>query len=192
MSLLIDAPHVRPPQRPPFRFTPEDVEHFVQTVVDLRRGVDLLLERGDINRRRLGFVGWSFGSVVAGILAGVEHRLRAYALLSGGGSESRFLRRTLASHPQAGPVVAAGKLDPYLAAMRRVDPELYVSHAFPAALLLQNGSADANVPLVEVLALFEASSDPKLLRWYDAGHELSDAARRDRLEWLSEQLLLSS
>jgi len=45
VSLLIDAPNERIPARSVFSFTPRDKDDLIQAVVDLRRGVDLLIER---------------------------------------------------------------------------------------------------------------------------------------------------
>jgi len=39
--------------------------------------------------------------------------------------------------------------------------------------------------------LTEAASEPKKAQSYDAGHELDDAARKDRLAWLRGELGLS-
>jgi uncharacterized protein len=39
--------------------------------------------------------------------------------------------------------------------------------------------------------LTEAASEPKKAESYDAGHELDDAARKDRLAWLRDELGLS-
>jgi hypothetical protein len=45
VALLIDAPHARSPDRSIFNFTDQDRNDFIQAVVDLRRGVDLLVAR---------------------------------------------------------------------------------------------------------------------------------------------------
>ena len=39
---------------------------------------------------------------------------------------------------------------------------------------------------------FEAASEPKEIRWYDAGHFLNEQARQDRMAWLGERLGLCS
>lgn len=36
----------------------------------------------------------------------------------------------------------------------------------------------------------EKASNPKLVKFYDAGHALNDEARRERAEWLQKQLKL--
>jgi len=53
-------------------------------VVAVRRAIDLLSQRKDVDPDRIGFVGWSSGSHTGGILAGVEPRLQAIVLMSGG------------------------------------------------------------------------------------------------------------
>jgi uncharacterized protein len=64
----------------------------------------------------------------------------------------------------------------------------YVGHAAPAALLLQNALRDATFTEQDANDLYQAASDPKVIRWYDADHNLNDQARRDRDEWLLQQL----
>jgi hypothetical protein len=55
-------------------------------------------------------------------------------------------------------------------------------------LFLQFGRKDT-YPNEEMQILYaKAASSPKLVKTYDAGHELNDEARRDRAEWLREQI----
>lgn len=53
-------------------------------VVAARRAVDVLEQRPDVDADRIAFVGWSAGARAGAILAGVEPRLRALVLISGG------------------------------------------------------------------------------------------------------------
>jgi len=55
----------------------------VQTVIDLRRAVDVVLSRPGVDPKRIGFVGHSFGATWGGVLAGVEKRIKAYVLMAG-------------------------------------------------------------------------------------------------------------
>ena len=50
------------------------------------REVDLLAARPDVDEKRLGFVGFSFGATLGGILAGVERGIKAYALMGTAGT----------------------------------------------------------------------------------------------------------
>jgi dienelactone hydrolase len=47
-----------------------------QTVVDLRRGIDYLITRDDIDPDRIGIMGGSLGGWIGTILAGVEPRIK--------------------------------------------------------------------------------------------------------------------
>jgi dienelactone hydrolase len=52
-------------------------EQFVSDVIAVRRAVDLLRSRPDVDPDRIGLVGWSYGARVAAVLAGAEPRIRA-------------------------------------------------------------------------------------------------------------------
>lgn len=89
VSISIDAPWARPE---PWKTEDEgghithpevDRDIYVQTVVDLRRAVDILLSRNDVDPKRIGFVGHSYGATWGGVLAGVEKRIRTYVLMAG-------------------------------------------------------------------------------------------------------------
>ena len=94
ISLAITAPFARSsrtgiPQG--LNFDEHDRDEQIQLIVDLRRGVDLLLSHPDIAKNRLGYVGVSYGGAMGGLLAGVETRIKAYALVVGdGGLVSHF------------------------------------------------------------------------------------------------------
>src|SRR5687768_1248749 len=97
VSLLIDAPFSRSGESKrefdPTVTHPEiDRDIYIQTVIDLRRGVDLLLSRSDIDSRHIGFIGHSFGAHTGALLAGVERRIKAYVIMAGAPSLTEFLR----------------------------------------------------------------------------------------------------
>ena len=56
----------------------------IRDVIAMRRAVDLLTERPDVDPDRIGFVGWSAGARAGAILAGVEPRFHSLVLVSGG------------------------------------------------------------------------------------------------------------
>lgn len=161
----------------------------IQTVVDLRRGVDLLCSRKEIDPQRLGYIGASFGGTIGGVLAGVEHRVKAYCLLVGIGSLGDFLLES--PHPtprKARTALGSEQIRRSLAILDDVQPIHYIGHAAPSALLFQNGRQDAFMPVRSVQRFFEAASEPKKLLWYDAGHGLDAEAFLDRAAWLQEQI----
>ena len=150
----------------------------VRDTVAVRRALDLLAARPDVDRERLGFLGWSAGARTGAVLAGVEPRLDALVLMSGG----------------AAPVAqyAAQAPAPLRPTVRRllgeVDPLRHISRARPEELLLQNGRQDEVVPREALEAVVAAAPAGTDVRWYDAGHELDVAAYRQQLAWLAERL----
>ncbi len=191
--LLIDAPFSRPGRvgGDTLRMDERDRAEQIQLIVDLRRGIDLLLARPDVDPRRLGYMGVSYGGAMGGLLAGVEKRLVAYALIVGdGGLVSHFSGPEAEYNPL--PALPPEQARRWLAAMEPIEPLRFVGSAAPARLLFQNGRQDTLVPPSHARAYQEAGSEPKTIRWYDAGHHLGDQAARDRHDWLAAQLGLAA
>jgi len=71
-----------------------------------------------------------------------------------------------------------------------LDQGKYVSHAAPAFVFLQ--FANQEKFLTPELAQKHAAivSEPKQVRFYEAPHSLNAEARRDRIQFLTEQLKL--
>lgn len=180
-ALLIDAPYARQPVRPVFSFTEKDRDDLIQATVDLRRGIDLLLSRPDIDPGRIGCVGFSYGASAVAMLTGAENRIKATILWAASSNLTDFLRGQAKS-------VSEDRLKGFLDAMQVIDPIHHVGQASPSSILFQNGRFDKNAPEKDVKALFGAASEPKQMAWYDAGHHLDGKACQDRYEWMREQL----
>lgn len=194
VSLLIDAPFSRAGDSKrefdPTVTKPEaDRDIYVQTVIDLRRGVDLLVSRSDVDPKRIGFVGHSYGAHTGAVLAGVERRVKAYVIMAGAPSLTEFLRTsTLPAIVKTRDSLTKEQRESYFSTLAAVDPINYIGHVAPAALFFQFGKADS-YPTEETAKLYsERASKPKLVKFYDAGHALNDEARRDRAAWLRDQI----
>lgn len=192
VSLLIDAPFSRGDRKGgnPIRFDEQDRKEQIQLIVDLRRAVDLLVARPDVDPKRLGYLGISFGGAMGGLLAGVEKRLTAFALVVGdGGLVSHFT----GADDTDGPVqqMPKDRISRWLGLMEPIEPIRFVGRAAPAHLLFQNGHQDQLVPPADGKAYQEAGSEPKTVMWYDAGHGLNKQAVQDRHRWLAEKLGLA-
>lgn len=83
--LTISAPSARIAGRDWITFTPLDREEQIQLMVDLRRGVDLLSQHEKVDPSRIGYIGYSYGAAMGGLLAGIEPRIKAYGLMVGDG-----------------------------------------------------------------------------------------------------------
>lgn len=180
-SLLIDPPHVRPRGPTLITCTQRDRGPFIQYVVEVRRGIDVLSSRPEIDDNRIGDVGFSFGSTIAGVLSGVDRRLHAVVIESGRAYHTGYLRTACSTTPKR-------KLRAYLRQLAFTNPIRYVPHAAPTALLIQNGTRDPFTPRREALALQQAASQPKTVRWYPGSHELTPAAYADRDQFLEQEL----
>ena len=152
----------------------------VADVIAVRRAVDLLRSLPQVDPRRIGFVGWSLGARIGAILAGVEPRIRAFVLMSGGATPvSTYVAR------------APAALRPEVRrALTAIDPLRWFARARPGTILLEDGRKDAVVPRSALLALARAAPRGTALRWYPAPHDLSAAAYRDQLDWLARKLAI--
>jgi dienelactone hydrolase len=194
VSLLIDAPFSRAGESKrdfdPTVTKPEaDLDIYIQTVVDLRRGVDLLLSRSDVDPKRIGFVGHSYGAHTGASLAGVEKRIKAFVIMAGAPSLTEFLRTsTIPAIVETRNTLTKEQQGNYFGTLASVDPINYIGYVAPSALFLQFGKRDAYPSEEQAILYAEAASNPKFVKFYDAGHELNDEARRDRAEWLRKQI----
>jgi dienelactone hydrolase len=181
VGLAIDDAFVRatgPEPTDPVKRLERERDLTAQTVVDLRRGIDVLASLPQVDGKRIGFVGYSGGAKIGAILAGVEPRIRAFDLMSGGAAQvSTFV----AAAPQS-------LRAPVRRVLGEVDPLAYVGRAHPAALFFQDGLDDTVVPHNQLVALAAAGSKPKIVRWYPADHALDAQAFRDQLSWLGREL----
>jgi dienelactone hydrolase len=150
----------------------------VRDAVAVRRGLDLLERRADVDPQRLGYLGWSAGARTGAVLAGIEPRLDAIALMSGGAAP-------VAQYAAQAPAALRPEVHRLL---DQVDPLRLIAEAKPGTLLLQNGRQDSVVPRAALEALVAAAPIESDVRWYDAGHDLNLAAYRDQLAWLAERL----
>ena len=179
-ALALDPPHVRS-IGPRFRCRLSDRKAYIQYVVELRRAVDLLSARPEVDPNRLGYTGFSYGAVVGGTLSGIDHRIKAFALQSGGPRFSLVQRNQCTQ-------LSRKRLAAYVRALRFSDAINYVGHAAPSALLFQNGTRDPLYTRKSIRRYFAAASRPKTLRWYRAGHALTPRANADRDAFLRSQL----
>jgi cephalosporin-C deacetylase-like acetyl esterase len=189
--VAVDAPFARR-NAVPLSFTAMDRTDMVQLIVDLRRAVDLLLARPDVDPARIAYVGLSFGGATGGLFAGVDSRPAAYVLsVADGGAVSYFT--TVDGLPE-GPLeeLPARERERWLQDMRTVQGIRWVGRARPGSILFLNGRQDVYVPPAKAEALHRAAGPSHTVRWYDAGHKLPEAAWQDIFHWLHERVGLDA
>ena len=137
----------------------------VQEIVDLRRGLDLLEHRDDVDCSSIAFFAISAGTRVGLIAAAIEPRYRAVVLVGSGLVES------------------PSRLPP------EINPGFFAQHIATPKLML-SGRYDEVLPYESsILPLYELFPEPKHMVTYDGGHSPSfDVAIPVITNWLDENL----
>lgn len=189
ISLLTDGPIARPghieSKDPLDERTALD---FLQQVIDMRRGVDLLLARNDVDPKRIAYVGHSYNANVGALLSGLDKRFKAFVLMAG--SMSDQLSQDTPEFREFRQKVGPEKLDALIARYSFLDQGKFVSHAAPAVVLLQFAAQEKFLTPERAKQHGAIVSEPKIFKLYDAPHALNAEARRDRIQFLIEQLKL--
>jgi len=199
VTICLDAPFARR-QETPLTFTPQDSVDQVQFIVDLRRGVDYLAGRSDVDAARIGYIGNSFGGATGTLLVGVEPRIKAAVLrVADGGWVSHFSDPCTADLVGTaavtgcitflGPLAeeSAADRDRWLRAVLPIEGIRFIGGS-KAKLLLQNGEQDPLVPPPQARRLKGATPEGTVQEWYPSGHRLPNAALLSGLGFLNTHL----
>jgi dienelactone hydrolase len=165
------------------------VTDLIQSIVDMRRGADVLLSRRDIDPHRLAYVGHSYNAAVGAFLSGIDKRFKAFVLMAGALSDEVDMKSD--EFKQFRQKVGPEKMDAFAAKYAWLDPGKFVSHAAPAAVFLQYATQEDFLTPARAKEYESIVSEPKQMKLYDAPHALNAEARRDRIAFLTEQLKLS-
>jgi dienelactone hydrolase len=189
VSLLTDGPVARPGHVKSEDPLDERIAtDFIQQVIDMRRGVDVLLGRKDVDPKRIAFVGHSYNANVGALLSGVDRRFKAFVLMAG--SMSDELTQNTREFQEFRTRIGPEKLDAFVAKYSYLDQGKYVSHAAPAVVFLQFATQEKFLTPERAKQHAALVSEPKRIKFYDAPHSLNAEARRDRIAFLTEQLRL--
>jgi dienelactone hydrolase len=186
--IYVDPPSFRPQDIGPrgiLTFTEQDREEQIQLIIDLRRGIDLLMARPDVDPERIAYLGVSYGGAMGGLLAGIEHRAQAYVLIVGDGGfvthETSPENLTMSLNEFSEEYKA------WIDAMWPVEPIHYVNHASPTPLLFQNAVRDQFVNVEDAIRFQDMASEPKQVIWYESEHwPLPDEVVIDNARWLQQ------
>jgi dienelactone hydrolase len=192
-SLLIEGVFNRPGGAPDDPRHPDKSKPgYIQLVTDIRRGVDLLQSRPEVDGKRIAYVGHSYGATWGGALAGVEPRIRAHVLMVG---LPQF--GDLSDNKLAWEGLTRGRspeqIQAHIRAFAPLEPKNFVGLAPPATVMFQFAREDRYVTPGLARIYWEAAREPKLQQWYDTSHELTDPrALVDRDRFLEKQLSLKA
>ena len=184
VSLLIDAPSERPVGwRRSFNSLSDsdnDREIHIQAVIDIRRGIDLLAARADVDGNRIAYVGHGYGANWGAILSSIEPRLRRFVLVAGFSSLAELMESDDPEWANMRYALGSERSARYRASISVVDPIRFTSFWAGAPILFQFGRFDQFVSraMAERVGAFDpASAENHLLRCRPRGER---SARYDR------------
>lgn len=147
----------------------------IQTIIDLRRAVDYLETRPEIDTEKIGYVGGSMGGILGAIFIGVEPRVKVAALLVAGGNMSLMIRESqhhtmpsIREHLET-QGISYEELQEFL---DPVDPINLIANFSPRPVVFHLGRYDRIVPTEAGEQLYRMAGEPKSVYWYDSGHDL--------------------
>ena len=172
-SLAIDeyGQGERTPDKPSVRSQAEEIATTIrQSSLDVRRGLDYLATRPDISKERTGLAGISLGAIIGTVAAGVDPRIKATALISGGGDWGLILKTLSANRTEVGGRSTAAlrglDWDRITVLLAAQDPLTFAPHIAPRPFLMLGGRKDTVIVVPAQQELFEAARDPKQIVWF--------------------------
>lgn len=191
IGIMIDAPYWRPDVPPPAKGKEAEAERdgYIQMVVDLRRAIDLLVARKDVDPERIGYVGHSLGATWGVPLAAAEKRIRVLVLMGGlpkvppdWDDDSFYQQAQRATTPRA-------EFDKEAAVLGPIEPEKFGANTGPAKVYFQWAQHDMYISRQSADEYFDAVAGPKQQKKYFTSHEFNDAeSKSDRRSWLMHAL----
>jgi dienelactone hydrolase len=179
VSLLVDALWSAPGWYQA-RIPEADFAASIAQAKSLVRALSLLSAEPGVDGARLGVVGHDYGAMHAILAGAVEHRPRAWVLVTATPHFSDWAFY--------GPKPKDAQA--YRVTMARLDPVAFIGQ-LTGAVLLQFAAHDAYVPPSAATALAAAAPPGHTVRSYDTDHSLNvPQARAERLAFLRGALLL--
>jgi cephalosporin-C deacetylase-like acetyl esterase len=193
VSLLIDGPQERPVGwRRSFNAQSDndnDRDIHIQAVIDVRRGIDMLSQRDEVDASRIAYVGHGYGANWGAILSSVEPRLHAFVLVAGFTSLAALMESDDPDMANMRFAMGAERFARYRASLSAVDPIRFTSSWAGAPILFQFGRFDQFVPRAAAEGLANSISRPQKVVFYDAGHSVNaPQAMVDRSRFLARYI----
>jgi len=171
----------------------DSVRGITQTVVDLRRAIDYVETRPEIDKGKIGYAGGSMGGILGAIFIGVEPRVKAAALIVAGGNMSLMIRESQHhTMPAIGEFLRREGLsyEGLQSLLDPIDPINFISRFSPRPVVFHLGKYDTIVPSEAGRQLYEKAGQPKEIYWYDAGHDVPlDLVLARVLDFMDRNLL---
>lgn len=178
VSLLVDTMWAQPDWYKN-RVPEEDHAHALRQVVELRRGMDLLLAQPGIDPARVAFVGHDFGAMYGMIASAQDRRAKTYVFMA---PTPHFIDWFLFRQQPK-------DLAAYKAQLAPLDPVNFVGRLAPAPVFFQFAAKDFYVSAEEAAEFSAAAQPRKQVATYDTDHALhTPEVAGDRVAWLEREL----
>ncbi|WP_185845884.1 S9 family peptidase [Kibdelosporangium aridum] len=163
----------------------DQVASIRQSVLSIRRGADLLLQRTGT----IAAVGHSGGAMMTAVVAGIDRRFRCFVFEVGMPGLTHHWRNS--KHPNIVRMRSALPKELFestLEAMAPYDAEHFIGNV-KAPAFYQFARFDIGVTAAESEEFYAMAAEPKEQRWYDSGHVINDVtAVADRARFLAKHL----
>lgn len=142
-----------------------------QSVMDVRRAIDFLQTRREIDSARVGISGVSLGAIVSSLSFSVENRIKRGAFLLGGTDLAGILWKSSRTVPQRDVMRRRGLTEEALReALKPIEPEKYLDPGKDSRrAFVVYGLYDPVVPPGNTKRLIDRLNDPAVLA-LDTGH----------------------
>ena len=176
-----------PQQVFPFRYGPvgdsRDRDAIIKQVIQLRRGLDLLDQRRNVDPKRVALVGHDYGGMSGSIVASVDRaRLHSAVLVAIDSTWSNWFVKFFLDLPQE-------QVVPYMALFDSLEPTAYLDHLPRGGLLFQFATNDFYIPNGVADQITGSTATPHVVRKYDTDHAMEIAAvEHDRDAFLIKTL----
>ena len=158
-----------------YRYWTRDI--IAQTVFDLRRAVDFLETRPEIDSKRIGCFGISLGGIISTVFCGVDKRVKVPVIaLAGGGLHFAFKFQALTDETKI-----------YFSI---IDPINFVDKISPRPLLMLNAEKDEIIPPITSRLMYKKAGEPKNIVWYPTKHRQvpQDKVYPEAVRWFKKYL----
>jgi len=152
-------------------------EIITQTVFDLRRAVDFIETRPELDAKRIGYYGISLGGITGTIFCGVEKRVKVPVIvLAGGQFNLMYESKALSSDAKDYTSI--------------IEPLNFVEQIAPRPFLMINAENDDIVPPMMSKLLYKKAKKPKNIIWYPAKHHTIPLEKvyQDGVNWFDTYL----
>ena len=178
-SMLIDAMWSDPDwyaKRDPAR----DFDASIRQTIALRRAMDVLRSRPEVDGKRIGYVGHDFGGMYGMLMAGLDQRAKTYVFIAV--TDSLLDWAFFATQPQS-------KAE-YIRKNAVLELSDFIHRVDNASTLFQFAKNDVYVARASTGVLLNAANAPKERKFYDADHAMNKPeVAQDRDAWLLRELV---